>query len=77
MWRWVASGVGCLLLLMFYGMYLESTPEGAERIRQQEAIAQCRKAQDDPLAELSDRRLTRDVCDRMERDYRARWGSPP
>ncbi len=38
-WKILAAVAAVLLLLMLYGMYLESTPQGAEKIRAREAIA--------------------------------------
>ncbi len=76
-WKILAAVAAVLLLLMLYGMYLESTPQGAEKIRAREAIAACRADEADPLAELADRRRVRQVCDEMESRFIARYGHAP
>lgn len=76
-WKLLGGVAAILLLLMLFGMYIESTPEGAQKTRDREAIAACRASQADTAAEQSTRRLTRQACDEMERDFRARWGVAP
>lgn len=68
-----------LLVVAFlgFGAYLSNTKEGGERIDERAAIEECRKGENDELQELSTRRMIREVCDKMEADYVAKWGTAP
>lgn len=69
--------VVALVAFMGWGAYLSNTKDGEERIAQRKAIKECRDGENDQLQELSVRRTIREVCDKMEADYVAKWGSSP
>lgn len=43
----------------------------------QQAVQDCRKERDDPLATIAQRRLMADVCRQMEADFRDKYGYAP
>lgn len=74
--------VGLLVVgagLTVWGASIE-TPASAEpraadeRAMDRRAIAACRQIQNDELQELSTRREFRSACNKMEEDYKRRWG---
>lgn len=60
-----------------WGAYLSNTKDGEDRSRERQAIEACREGENDQLQELSTRRTVREVCDKMEADYVAKWGRVP
>jgi hypothetical protein len=78
--RGFLGSVAVLVLLgtaaLGFGM-MNVTPEDRQRWDEEDAIERCREAQDDPLQELATRRLIRAGCDRMEAQFRTKWGRSP
>lgn len=69
--------VGLFVLFMIFGAMESATPEGRAKEHDRAAIALCRKDQNDDLQERSTRRFVRDVCGKMEADFRAKYGVNP
>jgi hypothetical protein len=78
--RWLVGVmvlVGGFALFLAWGMFLGSTPDGKARRGEREAITECRRQVDDELQDLNTRRFVRDVCEKMEADYRLKWNRDP
>ena len=87
----VKASSGCLkavgmIVMVVVGFFVvmalvsvdKSTPEERdEKYRARVAIDACHKSKDDELKDLSTRRFVRDVCDKMEADFRAKYGVDP
>ena len=62
------------IALLGYGCYRADTPEGRAKAADREKIAQCVRARDDELNELSTRRFMREACQQMENEFVAKYG---
>ena len=74
--KWI---IGLLVgLFLIAGLArLGATPKAKEKAAAREMIERCRKAENDQLQELATRRLMRQGCDQMVKDYQAKWGVSP
>lgn len=77
-WKWVIGVpvVGFLALLAF-GAYISSTPEGRERGDARAAIDLCWSEQSRKSNTSGSARFIAGACEKMERDFRERWGVNP
>ena len=75
-----ALGIGILVVFLLVvglatlGANRSQSPEGKQKAAERAAIAKCVEARDDELSELATRRLMRQVCEQMDRDFQAKWG---
>jgi hypothetical protein len=77
--KWVVIGA-CVLLLAFLAatkLFGRPPEEARQMASERDLIERCRVAQDDPLQELATRRLMRQGCDQMVKDYQEKWGVNP
>ena len=73
----IAAVLGVLTLLAVAGFAIQASPEGKQRIAQQEAIEQCRAYQNDELETMATRRAMRDICDGLTLRFREKWNREP
>lgn len=74
----VAIFFGVALVILFaYGGIQSSTPEGMQKAADREKIDRCHEAENDPLSELSTRRLMRQACVQLENKFYNQWGVNP
>ena len=87
---WTSPGMkvaATLFCIVFAGVILVGVlianrpkePAGLAKAKSQAraALDECRSRQDDELRELSERRFTRAMCDKMEADFRSNFGENP
>lgn len=75
---WTVSIVFLLFVVFFIIGYIEgSSPEGKERAKQRDAIAYCWTQQQRKSLEPSTARFVARTCEKMEEDYRQKWGRNP
>ena len=73
----IAIGAVVLVgLFLGFGAYVGGTPEAKAREADRGPIEQCRKLQNDELQPIEIRRMARDTCDKMERDFQTKHGRP-
>jgi hypothetical protein len=77
--KWIVIGACALLLAFLAATKLFGIPpeESRQMASDRAMIEKCRNAENDPLQELADRRLMRQGCDQMVKDYREKWGVNP
>lgn len=82
--RMIATGIAVLFFgfIAFVAIGLVLAPDVPPEVRAAKAhdrdtIALCRKEQDDELKELATRRFIRAACDKMEADFRTKYGVAP
>lgn len=71
----VLGFVAVVLAIGFIMLMLNVDPQkAAAKGKERDAIELCVKQMNDPLQELSTRRLTREVCRELEARYVTKWG---
>lgn len=74
----VLIGIGILIVIFFAIGFSESnTPEGKERSRQRAAIDLCWKDQQRRSNDPGTARFIAGACEKMEADFKAKWGVNP
>jgi hypothetical protein len=77
-WKWlVGVPVGGFVLVMVIGSCAGNTPEGKERSQSRAAIDLCWKEQSKKSLDPGAARFVAGTCERMESDFRTRWGRNP
>lgn len=77
-WKWlVGVPVGAFILLMAIGSCAGNSPEGQERSHSRSAIDLCWSEQAKKSNTPGDARFIAGACEKMENDYRSRWGTSP
>lgn len=77
-WRWVLGlPVAGFVLLMLIGSCAGNSPEGKERASSRDAIKYCWDEQSKKSLSGSTARLVAGACEKMESDFKARWGRNP
>jgi len=77
-WKWVLGvPVGGFILMMIVGSCAGNSPEGKERQSSRDAISFCWEQQSKKSLDPSTARFAASTCEKMESDYRARWGRNP
>lgn len=74
-WLWVPLGLGAAFLT--FGFIAGNTPEGQERQRQRDAIAQCWSEQSRKSLDVGTSQFVAGSCETLEERYRKRWGRNP
>jgi hypothetical protein len=77
-WKWVL-GIPVLgfAALLIFGAYLSNTPEGQERANSRAAIELCWSEQGRKSNTPGSSRFIAGACEKMERDFREKWGTSP
>lgn len=57
--------------------YQANTPEAKLRAAERQKISECRLAQEDELRDMLTRISIRKACDKLEAEYRKKWGAFP
>lgn len=77
-WKWlVGVPVGGFILMMIVGSCAGNSPEGKERQASRDAISYCWGQQSKKSLDPSAARFAASACEKMESDYRAKWGRNP
>jgi hypothetical protein len=77
-WLWLPVGVvGALVAILVTGAILGSSPEGKAKAEARDVIASCWKEQERKSNSSSDSRFLAGACERMEADYKTRFGHAP
>lgn len=77
-WKWLFGvPVGGFVLLMIIGSCAGNTPEGKERQASRDAISLCWSEQGRKSLDSGTARFVAGTCEKMESDYRAKWGRNP
>lgn len=77
-WKWaIGVPVGGFALLMIIGSCAANTPDGKERSNSRLAIELCWNEQSRKSLDPSAARFAASACEKMESDYRNRWGTNP
>lgn len=77
-WKWlIGVPVGGFAVLMIVGSCAGNTPDGKERAASRQSIDYCWSQQSKKSLDLSAARFAASTCERMESDYRAKWGRNP
>lgn len=64
-------------LFMGFGIYIGSTPEGKERAKQRDEIEFCWQQQSKKSLDPGIARLMAATCEKMEYEYKNKWGHSP
>ncbi len=70
----ILAAVLCVFLALVLIGNLAYDPE---KERDQRAIAECKKTENDPLLDADARRLARGACELLEQRYREKYGHAP
>lgn len=77
-WKWVLGVPASLfVLVMIIGSCAGNTPEGKAQGNDRSAIEVCWEEQGRKSLDPSSGRFVASVCEKMERDFRDRWGFSP
>lgn len=77
-WKWVLGvPASIFVLVMAIGSCAGNTPEGKARGIDRTAIEVCWDEQGRKSLDPSSGRFVASVCEKMERDFRDRWGVSP
>lgn len=77
-WKWVLGvPLGAFLLLMLIGSCAGNSPEGKEKSASRNAIDYCWKEQSRKSFDPSTARFVASTCEKMEQDFRNKWGVSP
>lgn len=77
-WKWIIGvPVAGFLALLAFGAYVSSTPDGRERSNERAAIDLCWSEQSRKSNTSGSARFIAGACEKMERDFRERWGVNP
>ncbi|WP_313571073.1 hypothetical protein [Comamonas terrigena] len=77
-WKWILGvPVGGFVLMMVIGSCAGNSPEGKERANSRDAIKFCWSEQSKKSLSDSTARFVAGTCEKMESDFKARWGSNP
>jgi hypothetical protein len=74
-WLWLP--LGALGALLVVGATVGSTPEAKARMQDQLAIDLCWDEQKRPSNEPSEARFIAGTCEKMEADFKSKWGYSP
>lgn len=78
MWKWVIGvPLGIIALLFIVGSINANDPATKEKWRAQDAIKLCWEGQGRKSLEPATARFVASACEKMERDYEARYGRKP
>lgn len=77
-WKWIFGipAVG-FILVMIIGSCAGTTPDGKERTASRQAIDYCWSQQSKRSLDPSAARFAASTCERMESDFKAKWGYSP
>jgi hypothetical protein len=76
--KWVVGlPAVAIILLMVIGFFASDAPDGNSRAEARAAIGLCWKEQAKKSLDQGTARFAASVCEKMETDYRARWGGNP
>lgn len=77
-WKWVVGvPVGAFVLLMVIGSCAGNSPDGNERHASRDAIKYCWEQQSRKSLDPGTARFAASACEKMESDYREKWGRNP
>ncbi|MBV7418461.1 hypothetical protein KW830_08325 [Comamonas sp. CMM03] len=77
-WKWILGvPVGGFVLMMVIGSCAGNSPEGKERASSRDAISYCWKEQSKKSLSDSTARFVASTCEKMESDFKAKWGRSP
>lgn len=77
-WKWVLGvPIGGFVLMMIIGSCSGNTPEGESRAASRSAIKACWNEQGRKSLDPAMGRLVASACEKMERDFRDKWGVSP
>lgn len=77
-WKWLFGvPIGGFVLVMIIGSCAGNTPEGKERQASRDAISLCWSEQGRKSLDPGSARFVASTCEKMESDYRAKWGRNP
>ncbi|NBM98599.1 hypothetical protein [Proteus sp. G2660] len=66
-----------IVAFLGYGAIMSSTPEGKEKAKARNAIDYCWKEYDKKSITNEQRRFIASTCEKMESDFRSRYGVNP
>jgi hypothetical protein len=70
--------IGAAVLAFFgFGAIVSNTPEGQERSKQRDVISRCWDEQKRKSLEPAAARALAAICEKMEQDFRSKWGVNP
>lgn len=77
-WKWVLGvPVGAFVVLMIIGSCSANTPEGKQRATERSAIELCWESQGRKSNSAGVGQFIAGACEKMERDFRNKWGRSP
>jgi len=77
-WKWLLGvPVGGFVLMMVVGSCAGNTPDGRERQASRDAISLCWSEQARKSLDSGVARFVASTCEKMESDYRTKWGRNP
>lgn len=74
-WLWIP--LGGVVAFFTFGLMASSTPEGQARSTERRAIELCWKEHERKSFDASTKQFVAGACERMESDFRAKWGVSP
>lgn len=77
-WPWIIGvPVAFFVAFMIFGAILAGSPEGKAKSQARDAISLCWKQQSDKALDPSTQRFVASTCEKMERDFRKKYGVDP
>lgn len=77
-WKWLLGvPVGAFVLMMVIGSCAGNTPDGKAKQASRDAISFCWSEQARKSLDPGAARFAAGTCEKMESDYRAKWGRNP
>lgn len=77
-WKWIFGvPVAGFVLVMLIGSCAGNTPDGKERAASRQAIDYCWSQQSRKSLDPSTARFAASACERMESDFKSKWGYSP
>lgn len=75
LWLWIP--LAALGIWFVIAMFTPMTPEDMERMRKEKAIELCWEEQERKSLDPATARFVASACEKMESDYKSRWGRSP
>jgi hypothetical protein len=77
-WPWVVGvPIALFVAFMIFGAVLSNTPEGKAKAKARDAISLCWKQQSDKALDPGTQRFVASTCEKMEQDFKNRYGVNP
>lgn len=69
--------IGLVVAFLGFGAVVGNTPAGKQQARERNAIATCWDSQAKKSLDPGEQRFVASACEKMEDDYRKKWGHNP